>query len=89
MTAARRFTECEYEQGYEKLATIFAGLEALCSEIATTPDRRQCGRLIDATWVLVQTGGFIADHMGADCGAYGDVFTWLEIPKGKDVEGES
>ncbi len=29
MTAARRFTESEYEQGYEKLTTIFAGIEAL------------------------------------------------------------
>ena len=76
-----RFTEAEYEAAFSKLSNIFASIEAQWDAIANVPDARMRRRHIDAIQTLAQVGGFMADHVGSDCGYYGDVFYWLEIPE--------
>ena len=77
-----RFTEAEYDAVFSKLSNIFASIEAQWDAIIHTTDSGMKARHVDAIQTLAQVGGFIADHVGNDCGYFGDVFTWLEIPEG-------
>lgn len=80
-TQAPRFSEAEYEILFTKVAHIFASIEAewLCMASGEAGDFR--GRHLDTIETLAQVGGFIADYAANDCGCFGDVFDWLQIPR--------
>lgn len=76
-----RFTETEYEVLLTKLANIFAGIEAEWHALASGEAGDLRGRHLDTIQVLAQSGGFIADYAASDCGCFGDIYYWLQIPQ--------
>jgi len=76
----QRFTESETESLFAKVAECCAGIEAEW-QAYNSGDAKQ-GSHIDNIRTLSQVAGFVADHAGEDCAYYGDIFHWLDIPRG-------
>lgn len=82
-TPPPRFNDGEIGALTTKIANICASIEASWSSLNDChDDPRMYGRHLDSILTLTQVAGFIADHTADNCGLYGDIFHWLDIPKG-------
>lgn len=79
-TETSRFTHDELTELFQKIMVCCAGVAAEWEAYNSGGSYQR--RHFDNALILSQVAGFIADHAAHDCGGYGDLFDWLEIPRG-------